>query len=139
LAKTQNIDPTRLELLLRLGQVQRFHRNRDSARVLFGKALQQAQALVGKSPTTARSFTRLGEALMELDSADVALPYLELAAYVADAPQELGRVYLAIGHCHDLAGRRETAVKAYETVFSLPATYHDDKAARYYVNHIYKH
>jgi tetratricopeptide (TPR) repeat protein len=139
LAKTVDRDPTAVELLLRLGRTMRTHRNRDSAQVLFGQALTLARGLIPKQPGDIRPITRMGETLMELDSLDQALAYLLTAAYVADAPQEMGRIYIDIGRCHDLAGRRKLAVEAYETVFQFPATYNHERLARRYVNSIYTH
>ncbi len=139
LSKTEGRDPSALELLLRLGRWQRAHRNPDSARVLFNQALALAQGLVPKTPSGARPFTRLGEALMEVDSLSQALAYLETAAFVADAPQEMGRALINLGRCHDLAGRRESAITAYEAVFQIPATYYHQKLAHHYVNAIYSH
>ncbi|MBD3298389.1 MAG: tetratricopeptide repeat protein, partial [candidate division Zixibacteria bacterium] len=139
LTKTEGRDPSALELLLRLGRWQRAHRDPDSARVLFDQALALAQSLVSKTPSGARPFTRLGETLMEVDSLTQALAYLETAAFVADAPQELGRALINLGRCHDLAGRRESAITAYEAVFQIPATYYHQKLAKRYVNAIYSH
>ncbi|GAB4326279.1 MAG: hypothetical protein Kow0074_20660 [Candidatus Zixiibacteriota bacterium] len=139
LSKTDGLDPAALELLLRLGRYQRTHRNPDSARVLFNHALALAQRLVPKVPSGARPLTRLGESLMEADSLKEGLAFLETAAFVADAPQELGRALINLGRCHDLAGRRESAVAAYEAVFQIPATYHHRKLARQYLNKIYSH
>jgi len=139
LAKSVERDPTAVELLLRLGRNMRTHRNRDSAQVLFTEALNAARALIPKQPGDIRPITRMGETLMELDSLDQALAYLETAAYVADAPQEMGRIYIDIGRCHDLAGRRKMAVDAYEAVFQIPATYYHERLARRYVNSIYTH
>ena len=139
LEKSGGSGPVALELLLRLGRFERRHKNADSARTLFTRALQNAYGLMGKTSAGTLALVRLGESLMEMDSIASARPYLEIAAYVADAPQELGRCYLNIGRCYDLDRQREQALEAYETVLALPSTHYDAAAAHYYVNNIYEH
>lgn len=139
LDKSGENGPIALELQLRLGRFERRHRQADSARALFRWALHNAYGLMDKMSASPRALVRLGECLMEMDSTASAQSYLGIAAYVADAPQELGRAYLDIGRCCDLEGDRQQALQAYETVLGLPATHYDAEAARYYVNHIYAH
>ena len=115
------------------------HKNADSARALFSGALRNAYGLMGETFAGTRALVRLGECLMELDSTDNARSYLGIAAYVADAPQELGRSYLNIGHCYDIDGERNQALQAYETVLALPVPQYDAWEAHYYVNHTYAH
>ncbi len=139
LEKSGGSGPVALELLLRLGRYERRHKRADSAHTLFTLALRNAYGLMGKTSAGTLALVRLGETLMEMDSIASARPYLEIAAYVADAPQELGRSYLNIGRCFDLDGQRQRALEAYETVLGLPATQYDASAAHYYVNNIYEH
>jgi tetratricopeptide (TPR) repeat protein len=139
LEKSEGSGPVALELLLRLGRYERRHKHADSARTLFTLALQNAYRLMKKTSAGTRAMVRLGESLMEMDSTVSARPYLEIAAYVADAPQELGRSYLNIGRCLDLDRQREQALAAYETVLALRSTQYDAAAAHHYVNNIYEH
>ena len=139
LRKTDGLGPAALEFQLRLGRHERSHRRLDSARVLFTQALRNAYQIVGETSASTLALIRLAETLLELDSTAVARPYLEIAAYVADSPQELGRTYLDSGRCHDLNGRRDEALKAYEAVLQLPSTQYDRAAARHYINNIYDH
>ena len=81
----------------------------------------------------------MGEALMGLDSLVEALSFLEVAAYLADAPQDLGRISLNIGRAHDLAGRRSDALRAYDYVLSIPSTHFQREATRRYLNSSFRH
>lgn len=139
LQRTDGDGPIAMELQLRMGRYQRDRGNADSAHALFIQAIGNAYGLMGKTYAGTRALVRLGECLVELDSTSSARSYLEIAAYVADAPQDLGRSYLNIGHCHDLDGERKQALQAYETVLALPVPRYDASEARHYVNSIYAH
>lgn len=130
--------PAAIDLLLRLAQHER-RRAPDSARAHLHLAWDYAEQFLEMSHGDLASLIRYGEALMANDSTEAALEYLNLAAYATDAPQDLGRLYLAIGQCHDLAGKRQDAVNSYRAVFSVLAQHYDAEMARYYINHIYKH
>jgi tetratricopeptide (TPR) repeat protein len=129
--------PIAIDLLIRLGNRER-HRSPDSSRAHLARARNYADRLLLSSRAQSMTMIRYGEALMATDSTELALSYFRFAAYVADSPQELGRIYLGIGQCQDLARRRQEAIKAYEYVFKIPATYYDSETAKYYVNHVYK-
>lgn len=130
--------PVALELYLRLGEGERF-RHPDTAAAYFHRALAIARRLLEARGGEPLTIIRAGESYLQLDSIDIALEHFSLAADVCDSPQELGRIYLDVGRAHDLAHRRKDAVRAYELVFKLPATYNDHETARYYINHIYRH
>ncbi len=130
--------PLAIDLLLRLVSYER-RRAPDSARAHIRRAGEYAQEFFETSHGDLSSLIRCGEAFLAADSTEHALAYLHLAAYAADAPEDLGRVYVDIGNCYDLAGKRQDAVKAYRTVFEIPATHYDARMAQYYINHIYKH
>ena len=130
--------PVAIDLLIRLGNYER-RRYPDSSRAHLLRAKADADRFLVTSRADPLTLIRNGEALLATDSTDIALAYLRFAAYVADSPQEMGRIYLAIGQCHDLARRRQDAVKAYGNVFKIPSAYYDSETAKYYINHIYKH
>jgi tetratricopeptide (TPR) repeat protein len=139
LKKSGGEGPIALELLLRLGRFERRHRHPDSATALFAAGMTQVTRLLSQPTPSSMAVIRVGETLMELDSIATALPYLQLAAYITDAPQELGRALLDLGRCHDLAGRRDEAVETYQLLFEIPATQYDRSAAHRLINHLYTH
>jgi tetratricopeptide (TPR) repeat protein len=130
--------PVAVDLLLRLGNYER-RRSPDSSRAHLMRAKMLADRLLVSSGADPLSLIRCGEALLAADSTDMALSYLHLASSVADSPQETGRICIAVGQCHDLARRRQEAVRAYEYVFRIPSAYYDSEMAKYYINHIFKH
>jgi tetratricopeptide (TPR) repeat protein len=130
--------PVAVDLLIRLGDYER-RRLPDSSRMHLQRAMAHADRFLATSREDILSLVRYGEALLATDSSDQALAYFRFAAYANDSPREAGRIYVGMGQCHDLAGRRQEAVETYRSVFQMPSAYFDVETAQYYINHIYKH
>lgn len=137
LKRTGGSGVTHFELCLRVGRMLRERRNADSARVLFLSALTSAHQMLASNPHDPLGLARVGEAYAESDSVESALAYLDIAAYAADAPQDISRIALARGRALDLAGRRTEALESYEYVLSINAPNYDVAEARKYLNRVY--
>lgn len=132
-----DIGASRFELNTRIGRLLRNRHNRDSANALFLAALESARAMLASNPQDPLTLSRMGEALAECDSLEAARGFLEIAAYAADAPQDLARIGLASGRLHDLAGERAKALEAYEYVLAIPSPHYYADMARHYLNTVY--
>lgn len=93
--------------------------------------------MLASNPHDPLGLARVGEAYAESDSVESALAYLDIAAYAADAPQDISRIALARGRALDLAGRRTEALESYEYVLSINAPNYDVAEARKYLNRVY--
>jgi tetratricopeptide (TPR) repeat protein len=129
-----------LELLLRLAHYEAGRRGGpDAALPLLASARQMADQAIGVDPSGPDGWIFGGEALLGLDSLETAIAYLQTAAYLADAPIDLGRIHLGLGACYDRDGNRRDAVAQYEQVLALPATASDRRWAQYYINKVYRY
>jgi tetratricopeptide (TPR) repeat protein len=137
LRRAPDIASSQFELSMRIGRLLREHHKVDSANGMFQSALTSARVLLSGTPQDPLALSRVGEALAECDSLAEGLGYLQIAAYAADAPQDLARIALANGRLHDLAGERAQAVEAYEYVLDMPAPRYYSEAARHYLNAVY--
>ena len=125
---------THADLLLRIGRSLRDDPKTYLARPYFVEALtivnQQLETNFGDPGIWAQA----AEALMELDSLDVAFQHLEAAAYIADAVVDRAHIARLIGQCHDRRGERALAIEAYDQVFAMPSPYAEQVAARDLIN-----
>jgi tetratricopeptide (TPR) repeat protein len=135
----QNAGPiVAANLNLRAGRYARSRGRLEDAMGHFQIALQSANQAIGSDPANPTAWMLIGASYLNLDSIEVALGHLDAAYYLADAPVDLALIHIYTGACYDLASRRSDALRQYEQVFTMPAPYLNQAAARRYINVPYR-